>query len=75
MKKCEFIILPFPYFMNSFVFYFSLFIQFYFPFNVISAYMRWANEEVGRKRENPEKKHMAYLQEKLGSSHISPCGA
>ena len=37
-------------------------IQFYVPFKIISAHMRRANRKVGRKRENPEKNHLAHPQ-------------
>ena len=39
-------------------------IPFYVPFKIISAHMRRANQLVGRKRENPEKNHLAHLQMK-----------
>ena len=44
-------------------------IQFYVPFKIISAHMRRANKYVGRKRENPEKNHLAHPQDELGLSH------
>ena len=47
-------------------------IQFYIPFKIILAHMRWANQSVGRKRENPEKNHLAHPQAELGLSHIGP---
>ena len=42
------------------IFFLLLFlIQFYVHFKIISAHMRGANQSVVRKRENPEKKHLA----------------
>ena len=34
--------------------------------------MRRANQLVGRRRENPEKKHLAHTQAELGLSHLYP---
>ena len=34
--------------------------------------MRRANQKVGRKRENPEKYHLAHPQAELGLSHMGP---
>ena len=47
-------------------------IQFNVPFKIISAHMRRANQQVGRKRENREKKHLAHPQAELGLSHMWP---
>ena len=49
---------------------FVFFIQFYVSFRVISAHMRRANQKVGRKRENPEKNHLAHPQAELRLSHM-----
>ena len=50
----------------------DFFNQFYVPFKIISAHIRRANQYVGRKRETPEKKHLAHPQAELGLSHIMP---
>ena len=61
---------------NSVIFiYFSLcLIQVYVPFKIISAHMRRADQYVGRKRENPEKNHLAHPQAELGLSHVARAG-
>ena len=46
-------------------------IQLYVTFK-ISAHMRQAYQLVGRKREIPEKNHMAHPQAELGLSHMWP---
>ena len=46
--------------------------QFHVPFKIISAHIRTANQKVGRKRENPEKNHLAHPQAELGFSHMWP---
>ena len=47
---------------NNQIFWFVCFIQFNAPFKIISAHMRWANQKVERKRENPEKNRLAHKQ-------------
>ena len=47
-------------------------IQFYVPFKIIAAHMRRANPYLWRKRENPEKNHLAHPQAELGLSHMWP---
>ena len=42
-----------------------------FFFKIILAHMRKANQ-VGRKRKNPEKNHLAHPQAELGLSHMWP---
>ena len=54
--------------------YTVFFIHLYVPFKIISAHMRRANQKVGRKWENPEKNHLAYLQAELGLSHVARSG-
>ena len=46
--------------------------QFNVPFKIISVHMRRANQWVGRKRENPEKNHLAHPQAELGLPHMWP---
>ena len=41
---------------------------------IISAHMRRSNQLVGRKRENPEKNHLAHSQAELSLSHMWPAG-
>ena len=60
------------WFWRFFLFIFFFLIQFYIPFKIISAHMRRANQQVERKRENPEKKTLAHPQADLGLSHIWP---
>ena len=56
-----------------FFFFFFFLIQFYVPFKIISAHMRRTHQSVGgRKRENPEKNHLAHPQAELGLSHMWP---
>ena len=48
-------------------------IQFYVPFKIISAHMRRANQYVGRKLDNPEKKkHLTHTEAELGLSYMCP---
>ena len=60
--------------------YFFHFFFYFFFFNSVlcpvqdyfSSYETWANRKVGRKRENPEKNHLAHAQAELGMSHMWP---
>ena len=49
-----------------FFFFFFFLIQFYVPFKIISAYIYETGQSVGgRKRESPEKNHLAHPQAEL----------
>ena len=65
---------PFNFILLSIIcdIFFFFLIQFYVPFKTISCHIRRASQYVGRKRENPEKKHLAQPQAELGLSHMWP---
>ena len=56
---------------SDFISFFFFLIQFNVPFKIISAH-EMGQSIGGRKRENPEKKHLAHPQAELGLSHMWP---
>ena len=66
IESCIIAVILFHYFLFCF-----FFIQLYVIFKVISAHMRWAKSVGERKRENPEKNHLAHPQAELGLSHVA----